>query len=218
MSDLPQSDSSLDERLQAIAQRASTSREEPAQHVRMERPIELLAWSSATRVYDPKTPQWYLGLFAIGVIGVVAFAIIQEPMLILLTAALVFVYYAMARVEPQEADHIILSTGIKSAGRMYLWSELKSFWVYQERGANIVRIDTKMHFPHALELLLAEVEPKAAEDALVKFLPEVEKAPSEAGAMADHALVSVANKIPFRRQMLHWIENATGTRLSDNPH
>ena len=218
MPDSPEIDNSLDERLKAIQQRADavkaaqTPTAEAKRYQVTPKPVELLSWTSDSRVYDPKSPQWFLGLFALGVVGVIAFAILQEVTLILVLVAVIFVYYALARVEPVEVQHSILTTGITSGGRMYLWSELRSFWIYEhQRGdTSIVRVDTKLHFPHTLELLLSDVEAEEVEDILLRYLPQQEKATSESGAMADQALLSVASKLPYHDKLLVWVENHTG--------
>src|SRR5690606_34956283 len=72
---------------------------------------ELLVWDSPSRMFDPKSAQWFLSLFAIALVFIAIFAIIREFWLILLTAAIVFVYYALHRVEPREIEHRVLTTG-----------------------------------------------------------------------------------------------------------
>jgi hypothetical protein len=219
MPDSTEMDTTLDDRLRAIQQRADVSKspqlavvQEVKRYQAAPRPVELLSWSSDSRVYDPKSPQWFLGLFALGIVGVIGFAVLREVTLILVVIAIIFVYYALARVEPVEVEHTILNTGVKSGGRMYLWRELRSFWIYEhQRGdTSIVRLDTSLHFPHTLELLLSDVSPEAVEEILLQYLPQQEKALSESGAMADQALLSVANKLPYRDKLLGWVETHTG--------
>lgn len=211
----PDNQSEIDARLQAIQQRADIAGRQSVQTdtsnanaiLQNSKPAELLSWTSESRLYDPKSPQWFLGLFAIGLLGVIVLAIFQEVILILLIAAAIFVYYALARVRPAEVEHAIFTTGIKSAGRMYGWKELRSFWMYGHAGATILRLDTKMYFPHTVELLLPIGSEEQIKETVARFLPLQEKAVSEVGAMADHALISVANKIPYRDKLAGWVDS-----------
>lgn len=77
----------------------------------------------------------------------------------------------------------------------------------------MLRVDTKKHFPHTLEILLSDIPAEQIDQVLGKHLPSLEQPASEAGLMADNALVSVANKIPFRGKLIKWVENSTGTKL-----
>jgi hypothetical protein len=212
--------SDIDARLQAIQARAAqgqgsniaaNSGYAPVQ------PVELLSWSSDSRVFSQKSPQWFLGLFAVALVGVILLAVIQEFMLILVVVALVFVYYALARVEPAEVEHSIYNSGVKTAGRMYTWKELRSFWIYSKIGQTILRLDTKMHFAHTVEILLADTPRQEVEKLLQQHLPEQEKAVSETGALADNTFISIANRMPYKDKLLNFVETNTGYIHFDQP-
>jgi hypothetical protein len=169
------------------------------------RPVELASWTSPSRMYDPKSPSWFLGLFAIGLIAIVILAILKEFWLILVVAASIFVYYALAKVEPDVVEHRILTTGIETGGRLYDWVDMLSFWISHNNGVQLLRVDTKLFFPHSLELLLPQdAETEELADLLIQYLPEVEKSPSQAGSVADQAIMSVFQVMPFRDKMLSW--------------
>lgn len=173
-------------------------------------PEELLVWDAPNRVFDPKSAQWFLGLFAAGLVAIIVFAIFREILLILVVAAFIFVYYALARVEPLDIEHRVLTIGIEVGGRLYSWEDLKSFWIEQETRPALLKVETKLLMPHSLELLLPEDTP--AEDLqeltqlLSQYLPVEEKPHSQTGAMADHALLSLSNFVPKREKFQHWIE------------
>lgn len=170
---------------------------------------ELLVWDSPSRMFDPKSAQWFLSLFAIALVFITIFAIIREFWLILLTASIVFVYYALHRVEPLEIEHRVLTTGVEVGGRMYAWEDLKSFWISEKTDPAMLRIETKLFIPHVLELILPEETP--AEDLaelkklMSEYIPAIEKAHSDAGNMADDVIMSSYRLIPFRGKMVHWL-------------
>jgi hypothetical protein len=92
---------------------------------------------------------------------------------------------------------------------MFLWKELRSFWIYRQKDPAILRVDTTLHFPHTLEILLEEMsdgEIEGVEKVLLRYLSEQEKPVAEAEDMADHALESIANKIPYSEKIMGWME------------
>lgn len=186
------------------------SPESAAQTSQNHDPVELLVWEAPNRQFDPKTPQWFLGLFAIGLVSIILFAILREVWLILLSAAIVFVYYALHRVEPSEIEHRILSTGVEVGGRLYSWEDLESFWILNQKDPATLRLETKLFFPHVLELLLPEETPdediEELKELLKKYLPQVEKPHSEAGHMADQAILSASGVVPYRQKLTNWLE------------
>lgn len=221
--DQPSANNDHDNRLQAIHQRSDTYRQSgdlvPASQLSPQpvKEVELLSWSSDSRVFDPKNTQWFLGLFALAFIFVIIFAIMQEFMLILVTVGLVFVLYALARVAPMKVQHTIYNTGVKSASRMYLWKELNSFWIYDHKGVTLLRLDTKHHFMRTIEIILEDISQDEVGNTMVQYLPSLEKPAPEAEAMADHAFMSVASKVPFSGKIMSWMEKQTNYASGNTP-
>jgi len=175
------------------------------------KPVELLVWDAPNRKFDPKSPQWFLGLFALGLFGVLIFAIFREILLVLLVVSGVFVAYALAKVEPDDIEHRVFNTGIQIGDKFYSWDEdLKSFWIQRSKGQSELQLETKLFFPHTLELLLPEETPEEdldeLQELLIAYLPEKERDASEMGSFADNAILSISDKLPFRQKMLGWIE------------
>lgn len=172
---------------------------------------ELLVWDAPNRIFDPKSAQWFLSLFAISLLLIIAFALIREVWLILLTASIVFVYYALHRVEPAEIEHRILSVGVEVGGRMYAWEDLKSFWIIDETNPAILRVETKLFLPHVLELILPEETPSEdlaeLKQLISGFIPAIAKPHAEVGNMADQTIMTVYRVIPFRGKLAGWLEN-----------
>jgi hypothetical protein len=192
-----------------------TSNQAEKQKASKNSPVEeLLVWDAPNRIFDPKSAQWFLSLFAIGLVLIIFFAFIREFWLILLTAAIVFVYYALHRVEPAEIEHRVLTTGVEVGGRMYAWEDLKSFWIINNVEPAILRVETKLFLPHVLELVLPDETPQEDLDELKQlimgYIPAIEKPHSEAGNMADDAIMTAYRVIPFKGRMTGWL----GSRLN----
>lgn len=200
---------------QAVDDHAASS---PASKAHQNKTVELLVWDAPSRQFDPKSPQWFLGLMGIGIVCIVIFAVLRDIWLILLTGSIIFVYYALARVEPTDIEHRVLNTGIEISGRLYSWEDLKSFSLGRNGSVDILKLETKMVFPHALELLLPEEtdieELSELKELLIHYLPYEEKPHSEIGGMADHAILSFAGKLPFREKMLGWVEKRLNSQSS----
>ena len=175
------------------------------------KPVELLSWEAPNRIYDPKSASWFLGVFVIALVLVILFALMREILLILLVAAGLFVLYALKRTEPPIIEHRLLNVGVEIGGRLYPWKDLHSFWLSAPSGIATLRLDTKLHFPHMLELFTPEdLSQEDLEKILLKYLPLQQKPHSEMSGFADTAILTVANALPFRDRILGWWEKRLG--------
>ena len=187
-----------------------TSNQTEKQNASKNNPVEeLLVWDAPNRIFDPKSAQWYLSLFAIGLILIIIFALFKEFWLILITASIVFVYYALHRVEPAEIEHRVLSTGVEVGGRMYAWEDRKSFWIINTADPAILRVETKLFLPHVLELVLPDETPQddlqKLKQLITTYIPAIEKPHAEVGNMADDVIMSAYRVIPFKGRMTGWL-------------
>jgi hypothetical protein len=174
------------------------------------RVIELASWVAPTRRFSPKPATWYLGLFVIALVIIILLAILREFWLILVVAASVFVFYALAVVQPEGVVHRILSSGIEIGERLYPWKDLQSFWVNQQGVDPMLLVETKLLFPHTLELQIMGLDPDEMSEILIVYLPEQEKIAGRTGSFMDSAILSVANSLPYRENIVAWWKQKSG--------
>ena len=84
--------------------------------------------------------------------------------------AVVFVVYVLATAAPQTIEHKITNMGIISGGRAFLWEELDSFWFEKRGDDRLLMVQTDLHFPTRLIMLLTNVSERTLLELLEKHL------------------------------------------------
>jgi len=167
-----------------------------------ERPLEvmpvrevktLLAWKAPVRVFKKRDREFWTTVASIAILVAIILFFIKEWLLIAAIIALIFVYYILSTVPPEEVEHQITTRGIRFAGKDFLWDELGRFWFSQRFEQKILNIETRGRLPGRLELLLGPVEEGKIKEILVKYLSEETPLPS----FLDRASDWLSKKVPL---------------------
>src|SRR3972149_8400337 len=90
--------------------------------VKQEPERELISWKAAARPFKRRDRRFYVTVFAMaGIAGAVLFAI-EGVMPVVLIIALVFLFYVLSTVEPEEIEYVITNKGVKVAGKKTEWA------------------------------------------------------------------------------------------------
>jgi len=122
------------------------------------------------RVFKARSKSYFtkIGLYAlIFILAAIAFG---EYFLVGVIIAVVFVVYVLATAAPETIEHKITNMGIISGGRAFLWEELDSFWFDKRGDDRVLLVQTDMHFPTRLIILLNKVSERTLLDILEKHL------------------------------------------------
>lgn len=167
-----------------------------------ERPIEvipvrqikvLLAWKAPVRVFKRRDREFWTTVGSIVFLLAIILFFIKEWLLIATIIALIFVYYVLSSVPPEEVEHQITNRGIRFAGRDFFWEELGRFWFHERFGQKILNIEIGGRLVGRLELLLGQTEEKTIKEILAKYLLEETPPPS----LLDRASVWLSKKVPL---------------------
>jgi len=130
----------------------------------------IISWKSPVRVFKARSKSYFtkIGLYAlIFILAAIAFG---EYFLVGVIIAVVFVVYVLATAAPETIEHKITNMGIISGGRAFLWEELDSFWFDKRGDDRVLLVQTDMHFPTRLIILLNKVSERTLLDILEKHL------------------------------------------------
>jgi len=107
----------------------STLNSEPqAVVVRREPERDLVTWTAPSRPFKRRDRQFYVTTFAMaGIVSLVLF-LAEGFMPVLLIVSLVFLYYVLSTVEPENITYKVTSKGIKIGGKDTGWQFLNRFW------------------------------------------------------------------------------------------
>lgn len=152
----------------------------------------LLSWEAPTRVFKPRTPEYFKKLInivlALGIVLVLA----GQFFLLILVVCIVVLYYVLSSVPPEKTTHEIDNYRIYYLGKQYYWKEFKYYFLTNESGIDVLNVDTHDPLPGRLILLLNGVSADKAKEVLGRFLPFQKDPPRP---MMDTAFKKIAGKL-----------------------
>jgi hypothetical protein len=121
--------------------------------VRREPERDLVVWTAPARPFKRRGRQFYVTAFAIaGIVSLVLF-LAEGIMPVILIISLVFLYYVLSTVQPEEIEYKITTKGIKIAGKLTEWQYLNRYW-FTDRFDNELMIADTVLLPGRIEFVI----------------------------------------------------------------
>lgn len=130
----------------------------------------IISWKSPVRIFKPRSKKYFTKVALYALIFILAAIAFGEFFLVGVIIAVVFVVYVLATAEPEIIEHKITNMGIISGGRAFLWEELDSFWFEKRNDDRLLMVQTDLHFPTRLIILLTTVSERTLLDLMEKHL------------------------------------------------
>ena len=127
----------------------------------------IISWKSPDRIFKSRSKKYFTKVALYALVGILASIAFGEFFLVGVILAVVFVVYVLATVEPQTIEHRITNMGIVNGGRAFLWEELDSFWFEVRGDERLLVVQTELHYPTRLIMLLA---PNISERTLLEIV------------------------------------------------
>jgi hypothetical protein len=125
-----------------------------------------------------------------GIVSLIIF-LAEGIMPVLLIVSLVFLYYILSTVEPEKIEYKLTSKGIKIAGRLTPWQDMKTFWFSKKFDSELLTVETFV-IPGRIEVVITpEIKENLRKEIKVYIDEEDHK---ESGF--DKLISFVSSKIP----------------------
>ena len=145
--------------------------------VKREPEKDLFAWRAPARLFKRRGREFWVTTVAIaGIAGLILF-LIEGFMPVILIISLVFLFYILTTVEPEEIEYKVTNMGVKIAGKRTEWGLLTRYW-FSHRSGNELLVFEILTLPGRLELIVNSKEKEAIKKALSAYLPEEEAPPT----------------------------------------
>ena len=152
---------------------------------------DLVTWTAPARPFKRRDRQFFVTLIGMaGVAGLVLF-LIEGFLPVLLIVSLVFLFYVMATVEPQNIEYRITNKGIRIDNRLTDWNMMGRFWFTKRLDSELLVIETRV-LPNRLELVINIDIKEKIKKVLVDYLIH-EEVP---GSNIDKAVNWFSKKMP----------------------
>ncbi len=134
---------------------------------------DLFVWRAPSRPFKTRNREFYVTLFAItGLVGLILF-IAEGAMPTVLLIAIVFLFYILSTVAPEEIEYKITNRGIKISEVRTEWNLMGRFWFTQRMGSDLLVIETFV-IPGRLELVVKGEDVEIIRKNLSTYLTEEE--------------------------------------------
>jgi len=133
---------------------SSLKQEEPKPVVvRREEERDLIVWHAPARPFKRRNREFFVTVIAIAALSGLVLFLIEGFLPVILIISIVFLFYIMSTVEPDEIEYKITNRGIKVAGKQTAWGMMGRFWLTQRFDSQLLVVET-LNFPGRLEVVI----------------------------------------------------------------
>ena len=152
---------------------------------------DLFSWKAPGRPFKKRDREFWVSVIAIAAVVGFIFYIIEGIMPVLLVISLVFLFYILQTVEPQQIEYKITTWGVRIADRRTDWEFLGRFWFSKRLDSDVLVFST-FTLPGRLELVINAKDKITLKKVIASHLTEEEAPPTN----LDKAANWVAAKLP----------------------
>lgn len=137
-----------------------------------------LSWRVASHHTRERSNDWYWGLGAIAIVGVIASIVFGNVLLAIIIALGAFSLGYLSMQQPREHTVVVGPRGLAVDGTRYPWRSVRSFWV--EHAEHTPRLFVSMQgilAPHFSLYLADTVEADTVRRYFKRYVEEVEQGP-----------------------------------------
>jgi hypothetical protein len=145
--------------------------------VRREPERDLVVWTAPGRPFKRRDRQFYVTTFAIaGIVSLILF-LAEGIMPVILIISLVFLYYVLSTVQPDNIEYKITTKGVKIASKLTEWQYLNRYWFTKRFDNELMIMDTVM-LPGRIEFVInPEIKEKLKKE-ISAYIPYEEVPPA----------------------------------------
>jgi hypothetical protein len=148
-----------------------------SQQTQVEPEKDLVVWVTASRPFKRRNREFYVSVISIATVAGLVLFLVDGFLPVMLIISLVFLFYVLSTVEPENIEYKITSYGIKVAGSLTPWNAMYRFWFTRRFESDLLVIQT-FSLPGRLELVIPTEKKKEAEEALKKYITHEEAPPT----------------------------------------
>lgn len=130
----------------------------------------IVSWKSPVHIFKSRSKKYFTKVALYALVAILAAIALGQPFLVGVILAMVFVVLVLANAAPEVIEHRINNMGIISGGRVFLWEDLDSFWFEKRGDERLLMVQTNLHFPSRLIILLTTISERTLLDLLEKHL------------------------------------------------
>ncbi len=138
----------------------------------------LFEWEAPERAFKKRNKDFWITVVAILTLFSVVLFFIQEFFLILALVSILFLYYVLSTIEPENIKNRITNRAIYFGKAEYEWDILERFWFNKSLDSHLLEFETNLNFPGQISLVINEEDKEKIKEVVLKKLPLIESSPN----------------------------------------
>ena len=138
----------------------------------------LFEWEAPERSFKHRDKDFWITAIAIFVLFAVILIFIKEFFLIAALMSVLFMYYVLSTVPPQNISNKITNRGVYFGKAKYSWDLLLRFWFKKSLNSDLLEFETNLRIPRQISLVINKDDEAKIKELLLKKMPLVESQPN----------------------------------------
>jgi len=114
----------------------------------------VFSWEADDRItYNFKGQQKNTYAFLV-ILVALYFVWVGQPLISLAISAVFFLLYVLYTIPASRVNHAIETVGIRTGGQLFLWEDMRTFWISEKEARMMLYIDTRLTFPARLIFII----------------------------------------------------------------
>lgn len=155
----------------------------------------LLSWKAPSRPFKKRDKEFWTTVLMIVFLVSVILLFLKEWFLIATIMAMIFVYYVLSTVPPEEIEYQLTNRGIRFIKTEYPWESLYRFWISEKWGQKVLQVEGRTGLTGRLMLMLGNQDELKVKEIMGKYLLYEEAPPT----FFDKASEWLAEKISLEK-------------------
>ncbi len=163
----------------------------PQNHQGQQEEKQLHIWTAPSRPFKRRNREFYVTIISIAAVTGLVLFLVDGFLPVMLIISLVFLFYVLSTVEPENIQYKVTSLGIKIAEKLTPWDAMRRFWFTKRFDSELLVVETYT-LPGRLELVINPQDKQKLEEELKRYLIH-EEAPA---SFLDKSSNWFAKKLP----------------------
>ena len=138
----------------------------------------IFEWLAPERGYKPRNKDYWVTAIAILVLLSVILFFIKEIFLIIALFSVLFLYYVLSTVPPENIKHTITNRGVYFGESKYGWDWMRRFWINSAEKYDIIMFETWLKFPRQVAMMVNTADTQKVAAYLLGKMPKLESSPT----------------------------------------
>lgn len=138
---------------------------------------DLVVWTAPARPFKRRNREFYVTIISIAAVAGLVLFLVDGWLPVMLIISLVFLFYVLSTVEPENIEYKVTNKGIKIVGKLTPWNNMRRFWFTRRFESQLLVVEIYT-LPGRLELVINPDQKDDLEKEMKKYLIHEEAPPT----------------------------------------